>query len=331
MMPELAHAPVLVAEVVATFETVPSGVICDVTVGAGGHASAILDSRLDLSILGIDRDQSALELARSNLARFGSRVHLAHGSFSDLTDLVEGKLSTQVVGVLADLGVSSMQLDTRERGFSFLGAAPLDMRMDTSGTTPTAADVLSDLSRNELIALLVTHGSGSLASRYADAIIKGRPITTSDQLASLIEAATPARLRRERRTHPATAVFQALRVVVNDEEAQLIALLPAAVSVCAPGGRIAVLSYHSGEDRVVKRFFREMSTGGCHCLPQLPCVCGAQPVGVSVTRKSVVASEAERAINPRARSARLRVVERVGGEVEGFIQRVTESEALWHE
>ncbi|HEX2040418.1 MAG TPA: 16S rRNA (cytosine(1402)-N(4))-methyltransferase RsmH [Acidimicrobiales bacterium] len=300
------HEPVMANEVVALFGDVPPGLVVDATVGGGGHARALLGAHPQLRVLGLDRDPDALAAARTALAPFGERVRLVHDRFDRLADHVDEPLS----GALFDLGVSSHQLDAAERGFSYRTDAPLDMRMDrTAGRT--AADVVNEASEGELARLFAENGEARFARRIARRIVASRPIATTGELATVVRDAIPAAARRTG-GHPAKRVFQAVRIAVNEELDVLPGTLDAAVDLLAPGGRCVVLSYHSGEDRIVKERFRHAATGGCTCPPRLPCVCGAEPRVRLLTRGARTPSAAEVAANPRAGSARLRAVERLG-------------------
>jgi 16S rRNA (cytosine1402-N4)-methyltransferase len=306
MATDFSHRPALVREVVAVFAEVPAGVVVDGTVGAGGHASAILDARADLFVLGVDRDADARRAALGALARFSERARIVAGEFRDLAAIVranEGYAAGRpVIGVLLDLGVSSPQLDDPRRGFSYRHDAPLDMRMD-QGRGATAAEWIAAASEGELVELLRRHGE----ARYARAIarsIKARAPRRTLELVDAVDAAVPKSARR--RGHVAARTFQAIRVELNDEEGQLAAALNGALEVLAPGGALAVISYHSGEDRAVKQFLRHGATGGCECPPGLPCVCGASRRLRLLKASAVLASPVEIAENPRARSARLR-------------------------
>jgi 16S rRNA (cytosine1402-N4)-methyltransferase len=301
-----SHRPVMLDEIVELFSAVPAGLVVDGTVGGGGHAAAILDSRDDLTVLGIDRDDAALAAAGQVLARFGDRARLVRDRFDRLADHVgpEG-----AVGVLLDLGVSSPQLDRAERGFSYRHDAPLDMRMDRRQQM-TAAEVVNGYGERELARLFAANGEGRFAGRIARAIVAARPLGTTAQLADVVRDAIPAAARRTG-GHPAKRVFQAIRVEVNGELAVLPVAVDAAIGVLRPGGRAVVLSYHSGEDRLVKQRFLDASTGGCVCPPGLPCVCGAVPLVRLLTRGAKLPTKAEVADNRRAESARLRAVEKL--------------------
>jgi 16S rRNA (cytosine1402-N4)-methyltransferase len=301
------HRPVMVDEVVAALAPVPPGLLVDGTVGGGGHAAAVLGAHPGLELLGLDRDPSALDAARARLAPFAPRVRLVRARFDAIPELSAG---APVTAVLLDLGVSSPQLDRPERGFSYRRPGPLDMRMDPAAPL-TAAEVVNSYPADRLAALFRANGEGRYARRIAAAIVAGRPFHDTVELAETVRAAIPAPARRQG-GHPARRVFQALRVEVNGELDVLAATLPAVLDLLVPGGRLAVIGYHSGEDRLVKAAFVAASSGGCTCPPGLPCVCGAAPTHRLVFRGARRPSVAEVADNPRAESARLRVVERIG-------------------
>ena len=308
-----AHAPVLAAEVLDALGLRDNGVYVDGTVGGAGHAGELLARAPGARLIGIDRDPTALAASREALAGFADRACLIHGEYGDLPRILADQGVAAVDGILLDLGVSSPQLDVAERGFSFTRPGPLDMRMDpTAG--PTALDVIRDHSSHELAELLATLGEERHARRVAraihDALAAGRLRTTTD-LAAAIATAIPAREQRLSKIHPATRTFQALRIAVNRELDQLERLLAGFPDLLAPGGRCAVISFHSLEDRLVKHRFRDLAW-----TSSLPAHLAAQagervaPVCELVSRKAIVASDAETAGNPRARSARLRVCER---------------------
>ena len=307
MSEETYHWPVLVEEIVEICRALPRGVIIDATLGGGGHAAAILGTVEHVRILGIDRDPEARAAASSRLAPFAVRSRIVSASFADVPAVIRANVdflaSSPVVGVLMDLGVSSHQLDDPSRGFSFRFDAPLDMRLDPM-TGETAPDLIARISQEELVHLLRVNGEGRFARAIATAVREGRP-TTTGELVALVERAVPIPARR--RGNVATRVFQALRIAVNDEQGQLDDGLQAAFDSLAPGGSLMVISYHSGEDRAVKSFLHELSTGGCHCPPELGCVCGAVPSARILRASAVLARPDEIASNPRARSARLRV------------------------
>lgn len=323
------HEPVMAAEVVELFAAVPPGVILDATVGAGGHAAALLSAHPGLGVLGLDRDPQALDIAVERLAPFGGRAVLQHARFAHLDQVVgeawaagrghwpsSGEASGpagSISGALFDLGVSSLQLDRAERGFSYRHDAPLDMRMD-SGEASSALGVVNETDADELADWFRANGEGRLARRIARAIVVARPIGTTAELAEVVASAVPAALRR--RGHPASRVFQAIRIAVNQESDELAGGLPAALGLLADGGRCVVIAYHSGESRFVKRTFANAVSGGCVCPPGLPCVCGAAAEFGWVFRGSRGATAAEVSVNTRASSARLWAVERLGGRGE---------------
>jgi 16S rRNA (cytosine1402-N4)-methyltransferase len=300
------HVPVMGREVVELFLPVPTGLIVDATVGGGGHAALLLESRSDLRLLGVDRDADAVTAARDRLSVFGDRARVVQGRFGELREILSEHGEGNVIGVLFDLGVSSAQLDRPERGFSYRFDAPLDMRMDPT-VGPSAADVVNTYSEGDLSSLLFRLGDERHANRIARAIVANRPILTTGRLAEVISDAIPAPARR-RGGNPATRSFQAVRIEVNRELEILPDALDRAIDLLAPGGRCAVLAYHSGEDRIVKARFRFAATGGCTCPPNLPCVCGAVPSVRLLKRGAWKPTPAEVETNPRAGSARLRAV-----------------------
>ncbi len=309
--PNFAHTPVMADRVVDLLATVAPGTAVDLTVGGGGHAARLLDAHPGLRLIGMDRDPAAVEASARRLARYGDRVVLRHARSDALAAILAEEGRDDVVAVLADLGVSSAQVDQPERGFSYRGDldGPLDMRMDPS-TGPTAADLLNSLDEGELARILRDHGDERFARRIAAAIAAARPVRTTAELAALVGDAIPAPARR-RGGHPAKRTFQAIRIAVNDELAVLADTLDQVVDTLVPGGRAVVLSYQSGEDRLVKARFRAAADGGCTCPPGLPCACGAVPVARLLTRGGSTPSAGEQATNPRATSARLRAIEKL--------------------
>ncbi|HVM09487.1 MAG TPA: 16S rRNA (cytosine(1402)-N(4))-methyltransferase RsmH [Acidimicrobiales bacterium] len=307
------HRPVMVDEIVDLLGPVPGGYVLDGTLGGAGHAAAILEAHPHLSILGIDRDHDALEAASGRLAPFGDRASIHHARFDGFRVAMERAGISWLSGALFDLGVSSWQLDAAERGFSYREDAPLDMRMDRSDPTGrTAADIVNTADEATLTKLFAEHGEQRFAKRIARAVVAARPLRTTADLVDAVKRGIPAAARRTG-GHPAKRVFQALRVEVNDELAILPSTLDDVIDALVPGGRLAVLAYHSGEDRIVKDRFRSAATGDCTCPPGLPCVCGA-PDRITVrllTRGSRKPSPQEIAANPRAESARLRAVEKL--------------------
>ena len=308
----MAHEPVLAAEVVELLGPAleHGGVLVDGTLGRAGHALRILDSFPTVQLVGVDRDPEALEESRTNLAAHQERVRIVRDEFSNLSSVLERLGHASVRGVLLDLGVSSPQLDEARRGFSFRNEGPLDMRMDPGGGL-TARDVVNDYDENELARVLHLYGEERFARRIARAIVQARPIENTTALAEIVRDAIPAATRRTG-GHPARRTFQALRIEVNDELGELQRALPQAVEALEAGGRIAVLSYHSLEDRIVKRFFADEAKG-CVCPPSFPvCTCGAEAALRIVTRKAVRPAAEEEERNPRSTAARLRVAEKMG-------------------
>jgi len=311
MAQDTYHVPVFEGEIVDLLADQPVGVVVDATLGGGGHADALLRSAPQLRILGIDRDPDARAAARTRLEAYGERVRIVAATFADLARVLRdaGDFigADPVVGVLMDLGVSSHQFDVAGRGFSFRADAPLDMRMDTT-QGETAAQYLARVDQHELVRVLRVHGESRFAGAIARSIIDAAPATTSE-LAAAVERAVPPAARR--RGHVATRVFQAVRVEVNDEEDQLARGLAAALDALAPGGVLAVIAYHSGEDRAVKAILHDAATGGCRCPVELGCVCGAVPRVTLARASATLATAREIARNPRSRSARLRVARKV--------------------
>ena len=312
------HEPVLLEEVLDLLQPGPGALVVDATLGGGGHAEAILErTGPDGRLIGLDRDDEALAAASRRLARFGERARLVRASFGELGAVLEAEAVSNVDAVLFDLGVSSRQLDAPERGFRFSEDAgadtPLDMRMDRRQPR-TAADLLAHAPASELERVFREYGELPGAARLARAIAERRgraPLRTSADLVALVRE---TRVGGGRKHHPATLVFQALRIAVNDELAALGAGLEAAIDALRPGGRLGVIAYHSLEDRQVKRCLRAAERG-CVCPPRTPvCICGRRPRLRAVVRRAVTPGEDEIHHNPRARSARLRVAERIEAE-----------------
>ena len=308
MQGQFDHVPVMGREVVELLLPVPTGLIVDATVGGGGHAALLLEARPDLRLLGIDRDADAVTASRERLDRFGDRVQVKQGRFGELRAKVPERDEGNVIAVLFDLGVSSAQLDRPERGFSYRFDAPLDMRMD-SAQTLTASDVVNTYAESNLASVIARFGEERFASRIAAAIVAARPVTGTRELAEIVKNAIPAATRR-RGPHPARRTFQAIRMEVNQELPDLAAGLDDAVHLIGPGGRVAVLAYHSLEDRMVKERFAAASS-----LPELPArlpVRDARPPAPFrlLMRRVLRPSDAEVEANPRAESARLRGLER---------------------
>ncbi len=305
---DFTHAPVMVDEITAIFSTVPAGTVVDATLGGGGHTAALLDSRDDLDVLGIDQDADALDAATALLSSYGHRVRTSQRRFDEFDEALADHDVDQISGALFDLGVSSPQLDRGDRGFSYRHDGPLDMRMDADQSW-SADDVVNGYSESDLARIIKRYGDERFASRIARAICAARPIQTTTELAAVVTTAIPAAARRTG-GHPAKRTFQAIRIEVNDELGVLPDALDQAVQATRPGGRIAVLSYHSGEDRIVKDRFA-VAAGACACPDDLPCVCGAIQTVRIVRGLPKRASDDERQRNRRAASARLRVVERI--------------------
>lgn len=312
---EVGHIPVLAEEVMSMLTPGPGSLQIDATLGGGGHTERILEATdPDGRLLGLDADGAAIARVSGRLRpRFGDRLVLRQANFRDLGSIARDEGFDPADGALFDLGLSSYQLADTARGFGFRAGGPLDMRFDTSRGVP-ASELLATLDAAELTALFRRYGEEPKAGRIARAIVDARrtaPIETAEELAALVERVVPRDPRRPRRTHPATRVFQALRIAVNEELDALEDGLAAAVDLLRPGGRLVVLSYHSLEDRIVKRFIAA-ERRGCVCPPELPvCVCGRQPRLRPLTSRPVTPSATEVATNPRARSARLRAAERL--------------------
>ena len=312
------HRPVMVDEVRELLLPSPPGVLLDATLGGAGHSRAVLEAAPQLRLIGLDQDPSAVAAARTRLADagFGDRAVVVQARFDHLAQVLDDHRVPGLAAVLFDLGVSSPQFDRGDRGFSYRHDAPLDMRMDP-GSPVSARDVVNDWPAARLLQLLRENGEGRFAGRIVRAIEAARPVESTGQLAEIVRTAIPAAARRTG-GHPARRVFQAIRIAVNEELDVLPVALDAALEALVPGGRCVVISYHSGEDRIVKERFRTAATGGCTCPPGLPCVCGAVPTVRLLTRRALRPSEAEVAGNRRAESARLRAVERLtetgGGE-----------------
>lgn len=311
-MGSAGHAPVLASEVLSFLEFSGEGLVVDATLGGGGHAEAFLKRMEKARLIGMDRDREAVERCGRRLAPYAGRVSLHKAHFAELGAVLEKEGAPGARAMVFDLGVSSYHLDDPARGFSFRHPGPLDMRLDREGTQ-TAADIVNGANERELASIFRKYGEEKRAGRIARAIVAHRsqaPIETTDALARIVEQAAGPH-RGARRIHPATKVFQALRIAVNRELEGLGEAIAAAVDALAPGGRIAVISFHSLEDRIVKNTFRDLTTR-CVCPKESPvCVCG-RPGKLSVlTKKPVVPGAEEISQNPRARSARLRVAERL--------------------
>jgi 16S rRNA (cytosine1402-N4)-methyltransferase len=303
------HTPVLLERIVELFAPVPPGWVVDATVGGGGHAAALLAAHPHLRVLGLDQDRDALAAAAERLEPFGDRARLHRTRFDALDDIVRQLDTTPVSGVLFDLGVSSPQLDRAERGFSYRHDAPLDMRMDQDQVR-SAAQIVNDTDEQELAGILRAFGDERYARRIARAIVAARPLRTTTELAAVVRDAIPAPARRTG-GHPAKRTFQAIRIAVNAELDVLAPAIDAGLAALEPGGRCAVLSYHSGEDRIVKARFRHAATGGWTGPAHLPPPSGVHPTVRLLKAGGWTPPAAEVAANPRASSARLRAVEKL--------------------
>ena len=308
---EYSHKPVLLRESIEALNIRPDGVYVDGTLGRAGHSKEIARRLTTGRLICIDRDQAAIDAAKERLAPWMDRVTLVHSNFAELGDILRLSGVGGADGMLFDLGVSSPQLDDASRGFSYMHDAPLDMRMDTSAPL-TAADIVNTWSQEELRRILFEYGEERYAPAIARAIVRARetaPVKTTLELVEIIKSAMPPAALREKQ-HPAKRSFQAIRIAVNGELEALAPMLRAAAAGLRPGGRLAVITFHSLEDRIVKQTMRELATG-CTCPPEFPvCVCGKKPQLTLVTRKPVVAGPDELKENPRSRSAKLRVAER---------------------
>jgi 16S rRNA (cytosine1402-N4)-methyltransferase len=311
---KVEHLPVLAEEVISMLAPASGSLQIDATLGGGGHTERILEaSDPDGRLLGLDADGAAIARVRERLARFGDRLVLRQANFRELASVAPAAGFGAVDGLLFDLGLSSFQLADAERGFGIRTGGALDMRFDTGRGVP-ASELIATLDSAELTALFRRFGEEPQAPRIARAIVDARrtsAISTAEELAAIVERSAPRHTPGRRRIHPATRVFQALRIAVNEELDALDEALAAAVDLLRPGGRLVVLSYHSLEDRIVKRFL-DAERKGCICPPSVPvCVCGRTPRLRLVTKPSLTPTDSEIAANPRARSARLRAAERI--------------------
>lgn len=308
---EFTHKPVLLDECIEALNIRPEGIYVDGTLGRAGHSREIAQRLTTGRLICIDRDMAAIEAARERLAPWMDRVTLVHSNFSELGDVLRQAGVVGADGMLFDLGVSSPQLDDATRGFSYMQDAPLDMRMDASAPL-TAREVVNSWSYEELRRILFEYGEERYAPAIAKAIVKAReskPVETTLELVDIIKSAMPAAALREKQ-HPAKRSFQAIRIAVNGELDALPPMLRSAVEGLRPGGRLAVITFHSLEDRIVKRAMTDMARG-CTCPPEFPvCVCGKKPKVKVLTRKPIVSGAAELEENSRARSAKLRVAEK---------------------
>jgi 16S rRNA (cytosine1402-N4)-methyltransferase len=308
MAAENVHASVLLAETVKLLAPMPEEVFVDATLGLGGHTKALLETEATLRVIGIDQDADAMAMAKDRLSAFGDRVEFRQGNFADIRKFVD-----DADGILADLGVSSLQFDSGSRGFSFRFDAPLDMRMDADSDDETAAELLERLPQEEIADLIYKYGEERFSRRIARRIVErrnsGGPVKTTKELAELVERSVPRKPKDK--IHPATKTFQALRIAVNRELEVLERFLKEAIDLLKPNGRLAIISFHSLEDRMVKQAFLKAS-GRCQCPPRIPqCLCGAKREVEILTKKPITAGEEELDLNPRSRSAKLRAVRKL--------------------
>ena len=308
-MPE--HKSVLLHECIENLNIKPDGIYVDGTLGLGGHSMEIAKRLTTGRLIAIDQDETAIERSKARLAPWAERITFVHGNFRSLGKILDDLGIDRGNGMLFDLGVSSPQLDEAERGFSYMADAPLDMRMDQSAPV-TAWTVVNTWPERELVRILRDYGEERYANRIAGNIVRARekkPVETTLELVDIIKSAMPGAALREKQ-HPAKRSFQAIRIAVNDELGELPPMLDAAEKNLKPGGRLAVITFHSLEDRIVKKKLQELAQG-CICPPEFPvCVCGRKPKVKLITRKPIVSNEEELAENPRARSAKLRVAEK---------------------
>ena len=303
------HIPVLADLVVEWLAPTAPGLLVDATLGLGGHAQALLEAAPSFQLLGVDRDPEAVAEARRRLEPYGRRVTVVNRSFDQLQELLAERNLPRPAAILADLGCSSLQLDTPQRGFSFSADGPLDMRMGSDGGT--AAELVNTADEEELVSIFWRYGEERRSRAVARAIVRQRPLASTDELRRLVEKIVPR--RRGQKIHPATRVFQALRIAVNDELGQLERFIEPAVRSLRPGGRMAVISFHSLEDRIVKHSFARLR-GRCTCPPDFPeCRCEPEELVRVLTRSPIRPTDEEVRANPRSRSARMRVVERSEG------------------
>lgn len=310
---EFQHKSVLLQECIDALNIRPDGIYLDGTLGGAGHSSQIARRLTEGGrLIGVDRDRTALAAAKERLAPYADRVTLVHSNFAEIDAILDSLGIPAVDGMLFDLGVSSPQLDDASRGFSYMADAPLDMRMDKDDAL-TAGAVVNTWPQGELRRILYDYGEERYAPQIAAAICRARekaPVETTLELVDIIRSAMPAQALREKQ-HPAKRSFQAIRIAVNDELGELPPMLRAAADHLNPGGRLAVISFHSLEDRIVKKTMQELATG-CTCPPNFPvCVCGKKPKMKLVSRKPITAGDDELSYNPRARSAKLRVAEKL--------------------
>ncbi len=306
---EFFHISVLKDELTDGIITDKNGIYCDMTLGGAGHSKALLEKTKGAVLVGIDKDPLALSVAKERLEEFSERVHLHHGDFKEIDIAAEENGIELFDGIMADLGVSSPQIDDAERGFSYMHDAPLDMRMNTESDF-SAYDVVNGYSEEELTRIIGTYGEERWAKRIAEFIVKKRPVNTTFELVDIIKAAVPQGAR-EKGGHPAKRTFQAIRIEVNGELDSVNEAIEKAVSLLKKGGRLGIITFHSLEDRIVKQAFQTLAKG-CTCPPSFPiCVCGKKPSVKIITKKPILPGEKELEINSRAKSAKLRIAEKI--------------------
>lgn len=310
---EILHRSVLLEETLSFLSGITGGTIIDATLGMGGHTEAILDRNPAVNVLGLDQDPEAIAFATSRLSRFGNRMRIVRSNFSDIKDVAEREISGTITGIIADLGVSSLQFDSDVRGFSFRFDAPLDMRMDAESDEETVAELLETRSEEEIANIIYQFGEERASRKIARRIVERRnrnePIKTTKELADLV--AGVVRKSPKDKIHPATRTFQALRIAVNREIDILAGFLEDSIEILDTDGVLAVISFHSLEDRIVKQTFQRRS-GRCFCPPRIPqCVCGASKTVEILTKKPITPGADEMSENPRSRSAKLRAVRKV--------------------
>ncbi len=309
---ESLHISVLLAETLDLLDPKDNEIYVDATLGIGGHAEAILDVSRN-KVIGIDQDLKAIKYAEKRLEKYGDRVKIFHANFSEIKQVLKNTENEQVDGIIADLGVSSLQLDDGKRGFSFRFDAPLDMRMDTDSDDETVAELLERLSEEEIANVIYKYGEERFSRRIARRIVEkrnsGEPLETTLELADLVKRCIPG--NRKNKIHPATKTFQALRIAVNKEIEILEDFLRNSIDCLKEDGRLIVITFHSIEDRIVKHTMQNLA-GRCYCPPKFPvCVCGATKKVEILTRKPILPSEKEQAENPRSRSAKLRACRKI--------------------
>lgn len=305
---ENLHKSVLLSEALDLLKPKAGEIFVDATLGLGGHTEAILSSAKKTHVIGIDQDSEAIDLAKKRLEKFGSRIEFHHANFSEIKRVLKDAETEKVDGILADLGVSSLQFDSETRGFSFRFDAPLDMRMDADSEKETAAELLKNLSEFEIARIIYEYGEERFSRRIARRIVekreRGEPVKTTKELSDLVERSV--KRGKNDKIHPATKTFQALRIAVNGELEILEEFIKDSIDLLKTGGRICLITFHSLEDRIVKQTFQKLS-GKCFCPPRMPvCVCGAEKKIEILTRKPIVPDNEELEENPRSRSAKLR-------------------------